>query len=214
MANGEPFCTAGWIMDAVEAWASDQLGEYWLWRESVAAVEGRIDGLLIPASYQASIFKKRSGHWLDKAAVVGVEAKANRADFLRGLREGQFDRYTNTSSALGGLYLATTRAVKTSEVPPGIGHLVVYDPPGEPKFYNDGSRRDTSTGWRCVCRRSPQYRDTTMDPELMWRIVFYAIGKMRAARIEAREELRRVKERIGTVAERKIMAVLDRAEQS
>lgn len=192
--DADEYMHASWLLNAVEEWAGCLRGEYWLVRETVAAVVGRIDGLLIPASYDSPIFRHRKGSWIDKAGIIGVEVKASRGDFLRGLRENQFDRYNETLTAL---YVATPRSVKTSEVPAPCGHLVVYRPPG---------RR----GWSCVCKRQPKYRDVPIDADTMWRLVFYAIKRMRTERHEERKRLRIALERIGSIAERRVIAMLER----
>lgn len=56
------------ILDAVETWAT---AEYWLVRESVAGVFGRIDALLIPASFTTPVMRSRKGfdcrlHWTQR----------------------------------------------------------------------------------------------------------------------------------------------------
>jgi hypothetical protein len=198
------------MLNAVESWASSLDGEYWLIRETVAAVDGRIDGLLVPASEKAPIMKKRRGPWTMRAGVIGVEVKATRADFKRGLEEGQYDRYS-ASPNLAGLYVVTSRAIKTAEVPDGLGHLVCYEPPGEPKLTGWGRVRSIPTGLRCVARRSPDFRDATMDYDFMWRLIFHAIRQTRAERVAMRERERRAMERIGSAAERQIMSILRRA---
>ncbi len=184
-----------WLLDAVEQWATSLRGEYWLLRETEAGVVGRIDGLLVPASFDCHVFKSRSGHWLSKAGLIGVEVKASREDFLRGLREKQFDRYADD---LAGLYVATPRCVKTAEIPAQCGHLVVY-------------RTAERAEWVAVCKRHPTYRDSAMLPETMWQLVFKAIMRMKKDRREERDRIDRALERVGRVAERQIMASLRKA---
>lgn len=197
--RSEDWMTASMILDSIETWACAMVGDYWLIRETVASVDGRIDGLLVPASYNAHVFKGQSGYWTDKAAVIGVEVKASRADFLAGVRKDQFRRYAKN---LAGLYVATPRSVKTSEIPDGIGHLVAYRPDKE---------RPGLAEIRVVCRRHPTYAKVEMDTDLMWRLVFHAIGRMRAADRERREQWRKTCERVGGVLERRLFALMDAA---
>ncbi|HLO41658.1 MAG TPA: hypothetical protein VK176_11600 [Phycisphaerales bacterium] len=195
--RAEDWMTASMVLDAVEEWATSMVGDYWLIRETVASVEGRIDGLLVPASYQAHVFKSRTGYWTDKAAVIGVEVKASRADFLAGARKDQFRRYAKN---LAGLYVATPRSVKTSELPDGVGHLVAYRPDKE------GFGLATL---RVVCKRHPTYASVEMDPDLMWRLVFQAISRMRAESRRGQDQWRKTCERVGQVLERRLFAVMD-----
>jgi hypothetical protein len=193
----EPWAHSAWLLDAVERWAD----RYWMVRETVTGVTGRIDGVLVPIAFDAGIFKGRHGGWTDKAGIVGVEIKASRADFLRGLREGQFDRYAGNGheSNLAGVFVVTTRAVKTAEIPAGVGHLVCYQ-----------TQEDTRGDWRCVCRRVPSFRDAKIDHDTMWRLVFYAVKRAREVEITARRETGEVMERIGRMAGEKVFAYLNR----
>jgi len=166
-------------------------------RETIIAVHGRIDGVLVPTWFDAPVARGQRGGWTDKLGLLGVEVKASRADFLRGLREGQFERYDRT---LAGLYVATSRAVRTSEVPAGIGHLVCYQTPS-------GGGSDV----RCVCRRHVTVREWEMDTHTMWRLVFFAVKRARTAEIAARQRCRNTIEKIGRIAERQVVAALGRA---
>jgi len=151
------------ILDAVEQWAYE---DYTLFRETQAGVliGSRIDGLLVPISFKTQRAKptRWGGPWTDTMRLIGVEVKASRADFLAGLRKGQFERYEKT---LGGLYIATEKGqVKTAEVPASCGHLVTW-------------------GWRrCVCRRRPVLREAHLSEASCWQLLML----MAAAR---REEL-------------------------
>ncbi len=184
-----------WLLDAVEAWATSLRGEYWMVRETEAGVVGRIDGLLVPASFDCHVFKSRRGHWLNKAGLVGVEVKASREDFLAGIRKAQFDRYADD---LAGLYVATPRSVKTSEVPEHCGHLVVY---------RTGERSE----WAAVCKRQPTYRDCPISPETMWQLIFRCITRMKQERREERKRVDMALQRVGSVAERQVISVLRKA---
>ena len=194
----EGMLNAGTMLDAVESWASSLQGEYWLVRETIASVLGRIDGLLVPADYRAQVFRHKSGHWTDKAGLIGVEVKASRADFLRGLREGQFERY---AQSLAGLYVVTPRTVRTEEIPEGCGHLIVFQ-----------HQKHEWKDFRCVCKRSPTFRDAQMDGDTMWRLVFYAIKRIKQERRQQCEQADQRNERIGRVLERRLFAVINQIE--
>ena len=166
------------MLDAVERWA---FPDYWLMRETQATVNGRLDGLLIPRSFKASVLRRKPGYWTDKLAVVGVEVKASREDFQRGLREGQFDRYCDSSS---GLFVVTGREVKTAEVPKRCGHVICFD-------------HQRFNGLSAACRRLPEWRDIPLDDDTAWRIVFYAADQQREAEAKARTEQRELMKKIG-----------------
>ncbi|MCE5277174.1 MAG: hypothetical protein ABFD92_16725 [Planctomycetaceae bacterium] len=147
-----PSIMANWMLDAIERWAEG----YWLVRETgIVDVEGRLDGLLVPTSGEAHCMKHQGGWFWDRIRLVGVECKCSRPDFLRGLREGQFQRY---AASLSGLYIATSVGVcSPSEIPPGTGHL---------------EYRNTTGGPRCVCRRHPVYQDRCWTADVPWRLLF------------------------------------------
>lgn len=168
------------ILNAVDSWAD---GKYWLCRETTCFVKGRIDGLLVPTAFDAHCMKKVRGHYTDSVRVCGVEVKVSRADFQRGLKIGQFDRYAKT---LDGLYLATfADTCKTAELPPHCGHLV----------YMHGK----SNSSRIVCKRHPQYRATKFTQDQMWQLFFRYVTEHR---MEVREVERRVSEALDKIGHR------------
>lgn len=147
------------VLDSVEDWAGHT---YWLLRETGCFVKGRIDGLLVPIALDAHSVKKIPGHYSEGVRVTGIEVKTTRADFLAGLKKGQFERYDET---LSGLYIATPREVcKTSEIPDGIGHLSI---------------RRQNMQWVCTCRRHPKYKDTEPPVEWVWELFFRYTLEMR-----------------------------------
>lgn len=142
--------TANEILDQVEAWAWPR---WMLIRETIAMVAGRIDGLLIPCSFETlapSDREQKSLEWTQRMNILGVEVKASKADFLAGLRRDQFAGYAKD---LSGLFIATNGDVRTKEIPRPFGHL-------RASFY------------RCVCPRMPQIaRHAPMTEDLCWRTV-------------------------------------------
>lgn len=187
----EPFMHPSWLLDAAEAWAG---GDWWVIRETIAGVRGRIDAIMVPITFDAACHNKAPGGWTDKLRLVGLEVKASRSDFLRGLREGQFDRY---SESLGGLYIVTSKSVKTHEVPGGCGHLVVFK-----------TKEDRWNGWRCVCRRRALFRDAHPDIETLWRLVFLSHSRRREEVRAERDRVESALTRIGNLASERVISML------
>lgn len=169
------------MLDAVERWC-DGMG-LWMLRETEVGVVGRIDALLVPVGFDAPCLGRRKrGGWTSKVVLTGVEIKANRADFDRGLKEGQFDRYAAT---LGGLYVATGLWAATRELPAGVGHMQVYEHAAHVARARSG-RRDREpyefgARLRCVVKRHPRWTDAELDNETAWRVL-YRIAKTAADR--------------------------------
>ena len=158
--------TASQVLDAVELWAYG----FRLVRETGICVEPgfRVDGLLVPVNREApGLFGRGRGiPWWDRPAIYGVEVKVSRSDFLRGLREGQFDRY---GTRLGGLYLAAPYGiVRPYEVPKHVGYLTVR-----------------TTGSAAVCFRHPEFRRSDLDQETMWRLIWRFHDEYRKAELAA-----------------------------
>jgi hypothetical protein len=182
--------TSKTILTAVEAWAS---GYILIAEFSDRDVGGRVDGVLLPYGRGAHCMKMGtsrdrtiggSDFWY-RPRLIGVEVKASRADFLKGLRGGQFDRYRD--SCLAGLYVATGREVcRTQEIPADIGHLVV------------GTR--SSGGWTCICRRHPTYRDVELSAALVWRVVFHVADKSARETRDLEVRHQAAMKRVGNVA--------------
>lgn len=172
--------TAREMLSAVEDWAA---GDYWLMRETAACAPlgGRLDGLLIPVSIGSPAMKSRgfrSGYWTERAVPIGIEIKASRADFLRGLKEGQFDRYRQS---IPNLFVCTGREVRTSEIPDGLGHLIHHRPPGETQLMDGWTKHTTHPEARVVCRRQPRFVGHELDQDTMWRVVMYCADRVREA---------------------------------
>ena len=88
-------------------------------------------------------------------ALIGVEVKRSRPDFLNGIKKGQYERYHN---ALNGLYICTSQGIaKASEIPKKFGHLVIKD-----EFTSD---------IRCICRRHPEYHKVEYPEFTAWQIM-------------------------------------------
>lgn len=194
--------TVNQMLDSVERLYA---GAYWMIRETESLVDGRIDGILIAESHEAGIMKKlgRSrigGGFLTgyqrAANVTGLEVKASRADFLRGLREKQFDRYAET---LSGLIVVTMRDVKTTEIPAACGHIAIHHGTGE--------------RWKAVCKRQPNWVDRPLTAvqaiEVMHRFKQRKDEQIRLMELAYREKLKR----IGTLASKRIFKVIEGIEQ-
>lgn len=159
----------GWaasnILAAVERWAVD----CFLLRETCVIRDGRLDGLLIPVSWTSPM----------KCGLYAVEVKTMRSDFLRGLKGGQFERYFNQ---VHGLYIATYPEVcKTSEIPRGIGHLVV----------NRQSRV------ACCRRKAAKRHGAVLDEGMLWRILYDAFDQQRKQIAKERQIIHKTVKRIG-----------------
>src|ERR1035437_9381777 len=184
------------ILDAVDIWAYGS--GWWMLRETGIAVSGRSDGLLIPVNKEADCMKEQNGRFFARPRICGVECKATRSDFLRGLNDGQFERYQKT---LNGVYVASLRDVcKTAELPEGIGHR------GIPNDVADRS-------YRCVCRRHPTYRDVDMDQETPWRIMWELRSQFTKAQIKQGDEYRKKLDQIGTYAQNYIFSAVRELEK-
>lgn len=171
------------VLDAVERWAD----KYWLCRETGVFVEGRIDALLVPTAFDAHCVKQIRGHYSESIRVCGVEVKTDRGDFLRGLKKGQYDRYSKT---LGGLYLATFRdTCRTAEVPLHCGHLVCLH--GE-----------------VVCKRHPRYRKSEFTQEQMWQLFFRYVLEHRREVYRERDRVHESLEKMGHRAAGEVFAAL------
>ena len=175
---------------AVELWADG----YVLLHEIGAVTKGRLDGLLVPVGFGASMMKRTGPKSWNRPGLIGVEIKLTRGDFLRGLKSGQYERY---DSELSGLYVATSLSVcRTTEIPDGIGHLVV-------------GLRD---GPVCLCKRHPVFKEIAFGDERLWRVIFAMYETLKANRIREESETAAVLQRVGTLAGRRIFAALSEAE--
>lgn len=145
------------VLDAIDEWARGMVvvREF----EGIDGHIGRLDAVLIPVlpiadCMQCAKRPDRMPFW-DRPCIIGVEVKVTRADFLCGLRKGQYERY---QSGVSGLYVAAPVDVcKTTELPSGVGRFV-------PKLVNGAVR--------VSCKRHPQYKDVTYDPSVPWRLMF------------------------------------------
>lgn len=198
----DPLCATS-IRKALAAWMSG----YTLVHEiEDRHLNGRMDCVLVPRSPMAHCMGVQTGEekrsfvsdfWL-RPRLIGVEIKVTRADFLRGLNGGQFERYRG--SCLAGLYVATgRRVVKPGELPSGIGHLVVTSGHGE---------------YHCVCRRHPTYRDVEIPIELLWRLMFKLQEQVTRRQVVQEERHVRAMKRVGDLARKRIFNAIHDFEQS
>jgi len=145
-------------------------GAYMMIRETgIVCNGGRMDALLVPWSPAAHSMVKLTDRWFwERPRLIGVEVKVTRADFLKGLKSGQYERY---DSLVSGLYLAVPRpdhpvrkfrekerVCRLSEVPEGVGLLTVS------QLYPH----------RCRCARNPKLSDVKFPPDVPWRLLFEA----------------------------------------
>ncbi len=188
--------TAGEILDAIdEAYG----GHYLMIRETgiLCNFSGRMDALLVPWSSQADCMVQNTGTWFwERPRLIAIEVKVKRSDFLKGLRDGQYERYANQVS---GLYIAVPRpdhpvkrfreqdrVCKLKEIPKGVGLITV-------KRFG-----------KAHCARRPKLADVQFEPDVPWRLLF-------AARQHLWEEWRKrhiadmeIDERIGKAVARAI----------
>ena len=173
-------------LSAVAAWAT---GSYWLVR-AIGAPDfgGRLDGLLVPVTKMADCMTRGSSDvsFFCRCRLIAVEMKLSRADFLSGLRSGQFERYAS-APAIAGLYVVAPDTVcKAKELPKNIGFLrLVHGCPTTVR-----------------CHRHPQLRDVTPDADVLWRILFKTYAQITAYYCEetAQQErrLRRALDYVGS----------------
>lgn len=143
-----------YVLDAVERWAG---GDYGIVRETSIANQdnGRLDALLFPTCYRTSAFRKAKSNF----GIIGIEVKVTRSDFTRGLRIGQYERYRD-DPGINGLYLAVPQGLcKPSELPSGVGLLVVRSKGLRPSQYV------------ASCRRHPTLSDNETPSAVLWRLL-------------------------------------------
>ncbi len=189
--------TAKEILDAID---KDYGGHYMMIRETsiLCDFSGRMDALLVPWSSGADCMLRNTGEWFwDRPRLIAIEVKVNRADFLKGLREGQYERYTNQVS---GLFLAVPRpdhpmkryrdeerVCKLKEVPRGVGLITV-------ERYGTGIH----------CARRPILKDVEFERDVPWRLLFAAreyLGNERREHWAAEEKMNK---RIGRAVARAV----------
>jgi hypothetical protein len=172
------------VLNAVEQW--DPCA--YLARETEQLKSGcRLDGVLLPAGYEA---KHRS--------IVGIEVKVSRADFLVGLKSGQYDRYAELVPAM---YVATPRGVcKTTEIPKSCGHLVVG--------------RRWKQGPMCVCRRKAPERQVEIDNGTLWCLVWRCFQLHERDRLEAERAKRSADKVFGEAIGRRLATAMRAIEQN
>lgn len=188
---------ANWVLNAVEQWADG----YWMIREtSLVHNNRRVDALLVPVGPEAHCMKKCMKEWFwNRPRLIGIEVKVNRGDFLKGLRNGQYDAY---DKLLSGLYIAMPKGLaKIKEVPKQFGVLTVWQ---------KGSRNN----WRCLCHRHPIYTDPELPADIPWKLLFKAKEEFRQRERDMYEEYRRKLRRIGGVASYKIFNTLRQIEKN
>jgi len=188
--------TVAEVLTAVDRWAHG----YWMVRETgIGLSDGqRIDALLVPAAWEAHCMRRGAGAgptW-QRPRLIGVEVKVSRGDYLRGVRNGQYERYAED---LDGLYLVVPCAsvAKASELPAGVGYLRVHQ-------------------GAVLCRRHPTYRQSEPragDAELAWRLLFEARRQMVDAIAEAEARSADALQRLGTMASEAAMAAAQDALQ-
>jgi len=142
------------ILTAVQTWAAGCLfePEIEVFDRATSTPVGRVDALFIPVRPELTPWHRGGWCWAQK--LVAIEVKVSRADFSKGLKEGQFDRYL---SAVNGVIVATPKGlIKTSELPRHIGHVSV--------FANGRYQRVA------VCHRLPTLSNEQPSPLLMWKL--------------------------------------------
>lgn len=171
-------------------------------RDRAAQSVGRLDALLVPFNPWEAPWTSKIGGWAYRAArLVGIEVKRSRSDFINGLKKAQFERY---GAALAALYIATPHGmVKTSEVPPQFGHLVIY---------SGGSDHEQSR-LRCVCKRHAKFEDRQPAPEMFWKLLHAITKDCETSKRELRQKWERARKEIGRRAGAMIAAALGANEE-
>ena len=141
-----------------------------------------MDAVLIPTMFTAMSYKRLKF----SQSIVCLEVKRTRADFLSGLKNGQYAKYADHCS---GLYIVTPYGiVKPKEIPKEYGHLVVTR-----RFVSDG--RDDYYGV-CVCKRHPRWRAMELNPAQLWRILWAFMKWFSAERDVQRGRIELTRERL------------------
>ena len=140
----------------------------------------RMDAILIPIAWRNTAYNNLKF----KQGIIGLEVKVTRQDFLNGLKSGQYEKY---DKEVCGMYLvASKRVCKTSEIPDGMGHLLVGHRPGY--------------GNVCICKRRPKWKEVELRQESMWRIIFTMTSYLRDKRREEWEKMYEIEQKIGDIA--------------
>lgn len=173
-------------------------------RDRAAQSAGRLDALLVPFNPWDAPWTSKIGGWAYRAArLVGIEVKRSRADFNNGLKRSQFERY---GAALAALYIATPHGlVKSSEIPPQFGHLVIYEGGSD---HSQGQSR-----YRCVCKRHAKFEDKQPAPEMFWKLLHAITKDCEFSKRELREKWERARREIGRRAGAMIAAALGAGEE-
>lgn len=159
------------VLNAVDSWC----GSDHLEREIGIIDNGmRLDGVIVPASWESAIYKKAK-----RFGLVGIEVKVTRSDFLAGLRRGQFEAYKKDKSIMG-LILAVPRGiVKKSEVPDGVGLITVRQKASIERWRFEHS---------ACCLRMPKFKSKVDDSAALWRIVMRMNESLRCRSVKAQDE--------------------------
>ncbi len=187
-----PVFSAKSVLDGVEKWA---LG-FLMLREIGLIPEGRLDAVMVPLSYDAMVMQGKTNrsikNYWDRCGLVGIEVKVKRGDFLAGLRREQFQHY---DKYLTGLYVATPLEVcKTSEIPKGIGHLVV----GHRHGYGDV----------CVCKRHPKFKQIELQQEMVWKVLFRCFREFQERESQLQQDYDTKMKLVGELASEHIFSAL------
>ena len=187
------------ITKAVTDWA-EPMGMWALTETGVLAGQRRFDMVLVSVRWDAWCMKQRrtnEEHPWQRPSIFGVEIKANRADFLAGVRRDQFADY---SKFVDGLYLACPAGtVKASEIPEGCGLLTW-------KYARD---------LRCV-RRPVRNDRPAWDESVAWRITYAVVSDYWTRHRQKQRVGREHREQLGHKFGKLVLGRLDRiiAEQN
>lgn len=199
--NWSGYVTADIVKAAVESWAF-QMNFKSL--NEVGIVDGILDCVLFPLSISCPMFVGMGhvgNHWTDRCALAGVEVKVSKSDFMKGLKEGQFERYDKT---LAGLYIAgPTDAFLKSDVPEKFGVLHVK---------HSIIKSDTVL----VCRRHPTWKATSLTNDQMWRLLWamnQQLGEEKTKHKKEYDDLKaKFSERAGRILTKAVASALTRSE--
>lgn len=186
------------VLDGVERWA---LG-FLMLREIGLIPDGRLDAVMVPLSYDATVMQGKTNqstkNYWERCGLVGIEVKVKRGDFLAGLRREQFQHY---DQYLTGLYVATPPEVcKTSEIPKGIGHLIVGHRHGYGKV--------------CICRRHPVFKQIELQQEMIWKVLFRCFREFQERENQLQQDYTEKMDRVGELASEHIFSALRNIRQT
>jgi hypothetical protein len=181
------------ITQAIINWA-EPAGMWALTETGVLAGQRRFDVVLVSVRWDAWWMKQprpNEEHPWQRPSIFGVEIKADRRDFLAGVRRDQFGDYRDF---VDGLYLACPAGTVTArEIPEGCGLLTW-------KY---------ATELRCV-RRPDRNPKPAWDDTVAWRITYAVVSDYWQRYRKHRRNDRERRDQLGQTFGNLVLGRLDR----